>query len=216
MRIVSRRMGERHATQFAHRLMNAGLLLALISSALRAQAAAIPGGSNAAQIIANAEAEGATFRHLPSPSVVPALFASPLKDLRAFEEMVGRNAIPANKNYEDRTCTVGQGLGPVRSGEFVIGGQLSGKEAMIAGQPGKVWWAPLHHGRNMPPLVVRGRNLSAPSDTVRFTSAMVAASAAQSHREYFFPSGIIMPRPGRWLVIATSGANWGCFILGVT
>jgi hypothetical protein len=32
-------------------------------------------------------------------------------------------------------------------------------------------------------------------------------------RRPFFPSWPRFPTPGRWMVIATAGANWGCFVL---
>jgi hypothetical protein len=93
---------------------------------------------------------------------------------------------------------------------------------MRAGEVGKVWWAPLHYSHDMPPLLVRGRSLTNPRDTVRFTSARIAwpvfpgaKSVPEAELKYFFPSGITIPKPGRWLLIATSGANWGCFILTV-
>ncbi len=199
---------------FARRITTAMCVLAVGSGESGAQGLAIPGGATAAQIIAHAEAEGAAFRRSPSPAVVPPMFAFP-PDRRLFEEHVGRDAFPGSHGTANRTCAEGHELGPIRSGEFLIGGQLGGKAAMIAGRPGKVWWAPLHNARNMPPLLVRGRRLSAPNNTVRFSSRMVARSIGQPERHYFFPSEIIVPRPGRWLMIATSGANWGCFILGI-
>ena len=119
-------------------------------------------------------------------------------------------------------------MGPIRSGEFVIGGMLGGTSALRVGRAGKVWWAPLHQSRDMPPLVVRGRHLTAvrgpgltvPADTVRHVKSNVAwpvTSGAppvpEAEREYFFPSGITVPQGGRWLLIATSGENWGCFII---
>ena len=29
----------------------------------------------------------------------------------------------------------------------------------------------------------------------------------------FYPTWIEMPEPGRWQLVATSGPDWGCFIL---
>ncbi len=199
--------------RIARRMTAPVLALAVGSSELGAQVLAIPGGANAAQIIAHAEAEGAAFRRSPGPVAVPAIFASPAE---FYEEFLGRDLIPVrNQHTENRTCVTGHGVGPIRSGEFVVGGQLSGRVAMIAGRPGKVWWAPLLNARNMPPLLVRGRSLAAPNDTVRFTTDNVASSGREPQRNYFFASGIMVPQPGRWLMIATSGANWGCFILTV-
>src|SRR5262249_18095941 len=114
-----------------------------------------------------------------------------------------------------------------RSGEFEIGGDLGGclypSASLRSGHRGKVWWLPDHGGSRMPPLLVRGRNLNHPRDTVRYTTKSIAvAKLSVGHRElpergdyFFFSSGIAIPTPGRWLVIATSGVNWGCFILAV-
>jgi hypothetical protein len=33
--------------------------------------------------------------------------------------------------------------------------------------------------------------------------------------EWFFPSGITFSKPGEWVVVATSGRNWGCFVFEV-
>jgi hypothetical protein len=91
---------------------------------------------------------------------------------------------------------------------------------MRAGRPGKVWWAPLHYAADMPPLVVRGRNSTTPGDTVWYTTSNVAwpvtpgaPRVPPAERKYFFPSGITLPTAGHWVLIATSGSNWGCFIV---
>jgi hypothetical protein len=158
------------------------------------QRLSIPRGNTETELKAEAEKEGAVYSRTPT---------------RVTEA-------------EPRVCAIGLGLGPARSGEFTIGGNLGGGAAMRAGRPGKVWWSPLYATRDMPPLLVRGRSLTNPQDTVRFTSANVAWPVTpgappipEAERKYFFPSGITIPTPGRWLVIATSGPNWGCFILSV-
>jgi hypothetical protein len=160
---------------------------------LRGQTLRVPQGATQAQIVAAAEADGAAY---------PRFAGTPTRD-----------ASP-------RSCVDGREVGPALSGEFTIGGNLSGSVAMRAGRQGKVWWAPLRQAADMPPLLVRGRSLTTPSDTVWYASSSVAYSGGTTlgplvDRKYFFPSGIAIPRPGRWLLIATSGPNWGCFILTV-
>jgi hypothetical protein len=116
-------------------------------------------------------------------------------------------------------CAEGRGMGPTESGRFTIGGMLSGQYASRAGQAGKIWWRPAHANDRMPPLVVRGRNLTTLRDTIRFSSATIAWQSAPgqptqaANRQYFFPSRLALPTAGRWLLVATSGANWGCFIV---
>jgi hypothetical protein len=170
------------------------MLCAVGGSHASAQTLRVPRGETEAAIIAAAEADGAAYPH-------------PARDSSA--------AAP-------RRCVAGHDVGPEKSGEFTIGGMLGGPRGMVAGREGKVWWSPLYRAANMPPLVVRGRRLVAPMDTLWFTSDRIAwpvpgphMQVPESERQYFFPSGITMPREGRWLVIATSGANWGCFILSV-
>jgi len=65
--------------------------------------------------------------------------------------------------------------------------------------------------------------LNHPRDTVRYTTKSIAITEPSvGHRDlpergdyFFFASGIAIPTPGRWLVIATSGVNRGGFILAV-
>lgn len=176
--------------------------VALSAQTLAAQLAPIPSGRTEAELIAAAERQGEAFPRRDSPDEPSPMFAT-------------------RSGSADRRCVEGIELGPVRSGEFVIGGNLGGSRAMTAGRGGKVWWAPLHDALDMPPLVVRGRNLTSPGDTVHYTTPDVAWPVApgaafpvpDATREYFFPSGISLPTRGRWLVIATSGSNWGCFII---
>jgi hypothetical protein len=196
-------MGNHYRTS-RRSLLWVGLLSTLVAAPAVGQRAPIPTGSSDAEIIARAEADGAAYPYVEA--------ANPHKG----------SFIRGMAGGTDRRCYEGIDLGPVRSGEFVIGGQLSGARGMRAGLQGKVWWAPFNHSRDMPPLEVRGRSLSNPADSLRYTTATVAwpvspgsQLVAESAREYFFPSGITMPAAGRWVVIATSGNNWGCFILTV-
>lgn len=195
----------------------------VLSKPLPAQSLIIPRGSSEAEIVAAAEADGAAYPRLASPSSASSRWRS--ADLSARVARLDQTDPHAATQASDaaaRRCAVGYEKGPVRSGEFTIGGHLSGSAAMHAGRQGKVWWAPMHYAAEMPPLVVRGRSLTTPNDTLRYTTTTIvwpdspgALRALQPARKYFFPSGITVPRPGRWLVIATSGANWGCFILSV-
>lgn len=154
----------------------------------RAQRLPVLKGGRGASIVARAEAEGATF------------YATR-----------GRHGTPR--------CVEGHEIGPAESGDFTIGGMLGGSKALRAGYVGKIWWRPAHANAKMPPLEVRGHNLSTLRDTVFFATATVAwpgrpgQVVPAERREYFFPSGFSVPTAGRWLVIATSGDNWGCFIV---
>lgn len=109
-----------------------------------------------------------------------------------------------------RSCTVGVELGPARSGEFVIGAQLAGTMAGTHGKQAKIWWAPYHPVREYD-LLVRGRSLTNPTDTMRMVFTDWAR--ATNSETWFFPTGTVFPTAGQWLVVATHGPNWGCFIL---
>jgi hypothetical protein len=177
------------------------LLIGLAVSDRAAAQLPIPAGSSEAEIVAAAQLEATTFPRLE------------------VTRTPSRSFLTVQTGTSDRRCIEGNEIGPVRSGEFVIGGQLSGSRAMEPGRPGKIWWAPLNHSIDMGPLLVRGRNINSPLDTVRYTTKTVAwpvtsdTPVPEADREYFYPSGITIPKSGRWLLVASSGGNWGCFII---
>ena len=179
----------------------ATLLLACISAPVEAQLP-MPGGSGEAEIVRLVEQEGAGFPRytLPPRRVTPPFVA------------------PTTAGSADRRCSTPVGKGPTRSGEFVIGGEVSGATTW-SGRQRKIWWAPFHASAVMH-LVVRGVRIGAPADTVRFESDQVAWSvpprnAPESTRDYFFPSGISFPTDGRWVIAVSSGNDWACFILNL-
>ena len=119
-----------------------------------------------------------------------------------------------------RKCVGAAGTGPIRSGEFVIGGELGGRQPLLSRSRAKIWWAPLHRSLTMDSLVVHGTRLTEPGSTFRYSSGDVAypshqRSLPEPERDYFFPTGFTIPSSGRWLIVVTSGSNWGCFIMTV-
>jgi hypothetical protein len=149
-----------------------------------------PHGSDEKQLLWYAEDEGARYLDGPIPATIP-------------QQVAGFAA-----GTDERRCVRATNFGPVRSGQFLIGGQLADTAAAPAGTDRKVWWMPVTNQRNMPPLIVRGRNIDHLADTVYFSTERIAESEG-----FFWPTGINLPTGGRWLLIATSGTNWGCFIL---
>ena len=112
-----------------------------------------------------------------------------------------------------RSCATAMSIGPLRSGEFIIGGNIGGAAAWHDAV--KIWWAPMHPDKRNQ-LVVRGASLTIPGDTVRYVSSNWAVGGPPPYdltRPNFYASGFWFPATGRWLVIATSGRDWGCFIL---
>ena len=112
-----------------------------------------------------------------------------------------------------RKCVTAEVSAPLRSGEFHIGGELvSGPRPN--GQV-KIWWEPMHPVDSLP-LVVRGISLTNPADTLRQMMKDISRGGTPPmdwSGPFFFPSGFWFPASGRFLVVATSGADWGCFIL---
>lgn len=148
--------------------------------------------------VAAAEAEGAAFPRSPVPD-------------SARATLIG--AYPGSAERKcGRAPAAGRGW---RAGDFALGGSI---EDLRAGRPAKLWWAPLH----APPrtggvLQLRtarlGTTAEAP-DTLRQHRTDVALTV-ETRPAAFFPGTLQLPRPGEWLVVATSGTDWGCVILSV-
>lgn len=159
--------------------------------------------ATADSLIASAEADGATHPRAERSRPLPAEW-----DARSWW------------GSADRKCVEVRGRGPARSGEFIIGGELGTDPPIYAGIAVKIWWAPLHNSRTMEPLSVVGERLSSPMQ-MRLTLETVAFPVqpgqriAEADREYFYPGDTVIPDAGRWLLVASSGDNWGCFIMNV-
>lgn len=108
----------------------------------------------------------------------------------------------------ERRCVEADTHAMARSGEFVAGpfDEYYG----IAGTGSrKVWWAPEQNSANLPPLQLRATKLDATHVTVNWT----LPSVARNENGYFFNTLIRFPENGKWLIVVTSGENWGCFLL---
>jgi hypothetical protein len=153
--------------------------------------------------VADAETEGATFPHDPAPAVLPAAY-------RAFFGSVERRCVSGD---EEKLATSWDAARSMRSGEIILRGH-----SPEAGRLGnKMLWMPLHDpGKSPATLVIRGVRMDQPSDTLRQTIAVDRGPARSADpNEFGFPSTVEFPNPGRWLVIANEGHDWGCFVLNV-
>ena len=188
-------------------------VLALFGVQLYAQTLPIPRGADSLTAIARAELEGKTYPRRPAPDPLPGAF-----HLRQSE--LTDKGLTTFGNTADRKCVNAADNQITRSGDFVIEVVTGMARRLSAHKQAKIWWAPLHASPTMSPLRIRGFNTSALQDTLA-ASAYTAVTAGDgsrrpTRRDYFFPSGITFPQSGRWLVIAASDANWGCFLFTVT
>src|SRR6185295_4134700 len=95
--------------------------------------------------------------------------------------------------------------------------------SLAAGRAGKIWWSRLHDpSLGAHALLVRAALLgpaAVSADTVRFTSSTygwpMAGPKAKATPDAFFPSGFLLPKVGDWVVVATSGSDWGCLVMSV-
>jgi hypothetical protein len=153
--------------------------------------------------IGQAEAHGAVFPHDVAPAAVQPVFVQPrLAGSSAERKCVG--------SLSDAPLP----LGSWRSGEFITRTVFAGRYGLRAGKGSKVLWMPLHDpGSHRVPLLIRAARLEHPADTVRLTFS--ASARGVRSREFGFPSTVRFPASGRSLLVATTGKDWGCFLLDV-
>jgi hypothetical protein len=123
----------------------------------------------------------------------------------------------------ERTCVevwVRRGEEPVRpgvairSGEMIIGGYMG--YGVVNGRL-KVSWKPLKSSEGMA-LSVTGQKLGTENEIIHLIRDRATISNAPTHRrpdDLFFPSILEFTSPGKWVVVGTSGAQWGCFVFDI-
>ena len=132
----------------------------------------------------------------------------------------------------DRVCVEVQpgvsGNGAWRSGDFVTGSwDVYLKERPADQRYSKIWWSPVY---NRPDLLAGVTVRAVRLDVSRADSLMEVFYFDQvawpsppdqtptplpegGHPDYFYPSGLELPTGGRWMLVATMGPNWGCFVI---
>jgi len=164
--------------------------------------------------VANAEAEGAAFRHGPPQTVVQYMFGGPFR------------------GTSQRTCV--QSLpddsirgGSLRSGDIIVRSRFTGPWGLKAGRAHKILWMPLHGPADTSarssfaewrtkaivhaPLLIRAVRVGHALDSLRQTGTRLTGGP----RQFGFPSEVRFPTAGQWLVLATTDEDWGCFLLTV-
>lgn len=174
--------------------------VSLVAALLIASTTHLANAQNIPATVQQAEAEGANFGHEASQVVGQSYFT---------ESPFGGTA--------DRRCVAGaaQNLdGSLRSGDFIVRGRVDG--TFRVGKERKVLWIPLHvSASRKPPLVVRAARVGNPADSVRLRIDGLAHGGGSVHGLYGYQSLVSFPSAGQWVVIATAGNDWGCFVLDV-
>jgi hypothetical protein len=131
----------------------------------------------------------------------------------ASEEQPSFAAAPNLTGTADRRCVeVGDGWN-VRSGDFVAGPMSEFQTHWQQGYT-KVWWSPRYLTDTRPRdlgddgLVVRETRLEPAGLNSEYRHGGLVRNTTA-----FFNSGVWLPTPGKWMMVATYKSNWGCFIV---
>lgn len=148
--------------------------------------------------VSAAEAEGVSFKRAAPPSWVAGIFT------REWTGSADRRCLtlPAQQD------PAGQSF---RSGDFIIRTRLP----ISAARQMKILWTPLHNPfEYSSTLLVRAARLDDPADSLR-RSIADWGYVPHEKRDSAFPSLFTFAHPGRWLIVATAGTDWGCYVLSV-
>ena len=102
----------------------------------------------------------------------------------------------------------------IRSGEMIINGYMN--LGVVNGRL-KVFWKPLESSEGMT-LAIAGQKLGTSDEVLQHTTGLPTISNAPTHRrpdDLFFVEILEFSSPGKWAVVGTSGAQWGCFVFDV-
>jgi hypothetical protein len=168
-------------------------------------ASQIGGAQQIRATVQQAEVEGAAFPHGVPPTALGPAFAE-----RPFGGTSERRCVPS---IPDDSLPGGA----LRSGDFIIRTRFTGRGGLRVTKSSysdgsKILWIPRHGSADRgDTLLLRAVRMASPPDSFR----QRVTDFPHSHGEYGFVSGVRFPAPGQWLVVATAGTDWGCFLLGV-
>ena len=169
------------------------LAIAVIALSQQVSAQSIP------LSVAAAEAEGAAYPHGSAAVYTPTAFTS------AFTGSTERRCTVQPSSAEANS-------GSVRSGEIIARTRLTGPWGLKANRGHKILWIPLHNPFEFrDTLLIRAVGIDSPADSFRISIPDWAYSPGMK-QESGFPSEVRFPTPGNWLVVATAGSDWGCFV----
>src|SRR5215210_7908800 len=116
----------------------------------------------------------------------------------------------AARGTTDYTCVDADSASIAQSGDFIVGPFAPYNANWHAGY-GKLVWQPAVLSPSEPTtLTVRAVRLDIPDAGRVFEGFAPTYSRAGPTR--FYVTGVHLPSRGRWLLVATAGANWGCFV----
>lgn len=95
-------------------------------------------------------------------------------------------------------------------------GYLDGPWDVKAKRNFKILWVPLHNPSDYhDTLLIRALRLDDSADSLR-QQIHASGYSPGNKQESGFPSLVSFPSAGEWLVIATAGPDWSCFLLTVS
>lgn len=165
----------------------------------------VGGAQQISATVQQAEAEGAAFPRGAPPTALGPTFAE-----RAFGGTSERWCV---SSVADDSLPGGS----LRSGDFIVRTRFAGRGGLRVTKSSyadgsKMLWLPLHGAADRgDTLLLRAARMGSPPDSFRQT----ITDFPRSHGEYGFVSGVRFPMSGQWLVVATTGNDWGCFLLRV-
>jgi len=105
----------------------------------------------------------------------------------------------------ERKCVDAGSGGRFRSGDFVAA--MPDYAAYWARGGTKVMWISVRPQTPRVPLVVKATRLDAAA-----AGRVYGVDILNAPR---YPSGVFLPEAGRWMMVATAGDAWGCFVVAV-
>jgi hypothetical protein len=112
---------------------------------------------------------------------------------------------------KERRCVDVDKVSMAQSGDFIAGPFASYNQNWRTGY-GKLIWQPLLVPSPHAPLTVRAAHIDPSGETRVFDGLSITGNGTGT---LFYPTGVHLPTSGRWLMVATAGNNWGCFVITV-
>ena len=134
----------------------------------------------------------------------------PRLDWKSVASQIGGRHVPGST---ERRCVDVGSEREVRSGDFVAG-NFAAYSGIWARGSGKLYWIPhrLAWPDSSTPLRVAAVPLDPGSGPRVFEKRTSARTVGVIPEVHFFPSGFRLPGKGTWMLVATAGPHWGCFI----